>query len=314
MKELLEHHRGNDTDCTLLSVEFDDPTGYGRIKRGPGGEVTAIVEEGDASAAEKKIREINVGSYFFKAPRLFEALKRVERNQNKKEYYLTDAVGILAAEGKAGAVLTANRGETLGVNTPKDLATAEASRRAQIVEGWMERGVRFRDPATAYIDASVKIGEGTLVLPGTVVEEGSTIGKNCTIGPFARIRGGSKIADGCVIGNFVEIVRSTVGEGSQVKHLTYLGDAKIGARVNVGAGTITANYDGKTKHATVIKDGAQIGSGTVLVAPVTVGKNSKTGAGCVVTRGHDVKDGKTVAGVPARELQSSRTTSKKGRK
>jgi bifunctional UDP-N-acetylglucosamine pyrophosphorylase / glucosamine-1-phosphate N-acetyltransferase len=170
------------------------------------------------------------------------------------------------------------------------------------LDGWLEKGVRIRDPRTTVIDADVRIGRGTLIQPHTVIEEGSTIGKGCVIGPFARIRGGSKIADGAIVGNFVEVVRSTIGRASQVKHLSYLGDAEVGRSVNVGAGTITANYDGRRKHRTVIRDGARIGSGTVLIAPVTIGKNAVTGAGSVVTQGRNVPAGGVVVGVPARPL------------
>jgi bifunctional UDP-N-acetylglucosamine pyrophosphorylase/glucosamine-1-phosphate N-acetyltransferase len=302
MRGLLRHHRQYNTDCTLLSTDSDNPTGYGRIKRNSGGAVLQIVEDSEATPQERAIREINVGSYVFKADKLFKALRKVGRSPKKNEYYLTDAVGVLAEGNNAGAIRTSDPREVLGVNTPKELAAAETIRRKEIVEGWMERGVRFRDPATAYIDQTVTIGEGTVILANTVVEEGSVIGKGCVIGPFARIRGGSRIADGCTIGNFVEIVRSDIGRATQVKHLTYLGDARLGAHVNVGAGTITANYDGKLKHKTVVKDGAHLGSGTVLIAPVTIGKNAVTGAGSVVTKHSNVKDGSTVAGVPAREL------------
>lgn len=305
MRSLLRHHREHDTDCTLLSVDCDHPTGYGRVKRDSSGAVQKIVEENDATPQEKAMREINVGSYVFKAPKLFEALRKVGKNPKNKEYYLTDAVGVLAEGNSVGAIQTADPREVLGVNTPKELAAAETIRRKEIVEGWMNRGVRFRDPATAYIDQTVTIGEGTVILPNTLIEEGSVIGKGCVIGPFARIRGGSRVADGCVIGNFVELVRSDIGRATQIKHLTYLGDARVGVHVNIGAGTITANYDGKNKHKTIIKDGAHLGSGTVLIAPVTVGKNAVTGAGSVVTKNSNVKDGSTVAGVPARELQKT---------
>lgn len=173
----------------------------------------------------------------------------------------------------------------------------------RLLNQWIERGVRIRDPKTTVIDAGVEIGHDTVVLPHTVIEGRSIIGKNCMIGPFARIRGGSKIGDHCVVGNFVEIVRSKIGNHTQIKHLSYIGDAEIGSLVNIGAGTITANYDGKNKHKTIIKDKAQIGSGTILVAPVVVGQGAKTGAGSVVTKGKNVPDRAVVVGVPARELR-----------
>jgi bifunctional UDP-N-acetylglucosamine pyrophosphorylase/glucosamine-1-phosphate N-acetyltransferase len=153
------------------------------------------------------------------------------------------------------------------------------------------------------IDADVEIGQDTTLLPNTVIEQGSVVGRGCTIGPFARIRGASRIGDNSVIGNFVEIVRSKIGRNTQIKHLSYIGDAEVGSFVNIGAGTITANYDGKKKHKTVIKDRAQIGSGTILVAPVVVGREAKTGAGAVVTKKNNVPDRAVVVGVPARRLK-----------
>ena len=167
----------------------------------------------------------------------------------------------------------------------------------------MERGVTIKSPQNTTIDAGVRIGQDTVLLPGTLIEEGSVIGRKCVIGTFARIRGKSVIGDGTVIGNFVEIVRSKIGARTRVKHLSYIGDAWIGSDVNVGAGTITANYDGKAKHKTVIQDGAQIGSGTILVAPVVIGKKAKTGAGAVVTKRTRVGQKSVFVGIPARELR-----------
>ncbi len=299
---LADNHRERATDCTLLSVEAERPAGYGRIKRNPDGSVARIVEETDADAVEKKIREINVGCYVFNKEGLFAALKVVRRNPNKKEYYLTDVVEILSRTGRVEAVRTADADEVAGVNTRLELAVLEERAQQRILQRWIARGVRIRDPRSTTIDAGVEIGHDTVIFPHTVIEQGSKIGKNCQIGPFARIRGASRIEDGAVIGNFVEIVRSRIGRGTQVKHLSYIGDAEIGAGVNVGAGTITANYDGKKKHKTVIKDKAQIGSGTVLVAPVIIGRSAKTGAGSVVTKGKNVPDRGIVVGVPAKRL------------
>lgn len=302
VKELYESFIAEKADCTLLSVEFDRPKGYGRILRGPGAEVTGIVEENDATDEQRAIKEINVGCYVFGAAKLFESLKKVGRSAVKKEYYLTDVVGILAGEGRVGAVMAGCRKEVLGVNTQEELAEAEEIAQKRIIRRHMEAGVRVRRPHTVTIDADVTIGQDTTVMPGTVLEEGTAVGQGCTLGPHARIRGKSVIGSHSVIGNFVEVVRSQVGERTQVKHLSYLGDAVVGSRVNIGCGTITANYDGKNKHRTVIKDGAHIGSGTVLVAPVTVGKQAVTGAGAVVTKNKNVPDRGVVAGVPARIL------------
>ena len=303
LKRLLENHRAHQTDCTLLSVDSPAPAGYGRIKRNGSGLVERIVEDINTSLEEKNIREINVGCYVFNAKKLYSALKRVQKNPQKKEYYLTDVIEILSREGRVEAVKTEDQEEVLGVNTRVDLSRIQEIVQRRLLEGWMERGVGIRDPKSTFIDSDVKIGQDTLLLPHTVIEAGSQIGDRCVIGPFARIRGASSIGSESVIGNFVEIVRSKIGRGTQVKHLSYLGDAEVGDFVNVGAGTITANYDGKNKHKTVIRDHAQIGSGTVLVAPVTVGRAAKTGAGSVVTKGTRIKDKQIFVGVPARELK-----------
>lgn len=302
IKRLLKDHAEQESDCTLLSVELENPHSYGRIKRDPSGRMVRIIEENDAADDEKNISEINVGCYVFKKEALFEALKEIRQNPKKKEYYLTDVIEVLAGRGKVDAIVTADQEEVLGINTRQDLARMEALMQERLLIQWIEKGVRIRDPKTTTIDAEVEIGHDTVILPHTVIEDRSVIGKNCMIGPFARIRGGSKIGDGCVVGNFVEIVRSKIGNKTQIKHLSYIGDAEVGAFVNIGAGTITANYDGKNKHKTIIKDKAQIGSGTILVAPVTVGRAAKTGAGTVVPKGRNVPDRTVVVGVPARKL------------
>ena len=308
----------------MLAVELDDAAHYGRIVRLPAGqagkgtdEVEKIVEALDATEDQKAIREINVGCYVFDKKKLFEALKSLKKSPKKKEYYLTDAVELLASSGSVRAVLTADREETMGVNTRVELARAEEIVQRRLQEAWMERGVGIRDPKTTFIDSDVRLGQDTVILPHTVIEQGSVIGEACTIGPFARIRGGSQIGDGAVIGNFVEVVRSKVGRRTQIKHLSYIGDSVIGEGVNIGAGTITANYDGKAKHKTIIRDGAQVGSGTIFVAPVTMGRQAKTGAGAVITSGTNIKDRSVYVGVPAKELPArggSASGGKKGKK
>ena len=327
LRKLLNDHRVHATDCTLLSVHFENPFSYGRICRRGDGSVEKIVEENDATAAEKKLTEVNVGCYVFDSKKLFAALKCVRpatiaRHQSiggsvrdfwrtlagrpnsvKKEIYLTDAVGILTKTGRVRAVLSEDVAEAQGVNTRLDLSRIQCKMQQRLLDGWIEKGVQIRDPRTTTIDADVKIGPGTTILPNTVIEEGSRIGRDCTIGPFARIRGASSVGDGSIIGNFVELVRSKIGKKTQVKHLSYIGDAEVGHEVNIGAGTITANYDGKKKHKTIIRDKAQIGSGTVLVAPVTVGRGGRTGAGSVVAKGKNIPAGKTFVGVPAKELK-----------
>ncbi len=342
MENLLAHRVFHAADCTLLSVRLEDPSGYGRIKRAPWrargtplestghstapadvprararglprptcrepelaacGVVEKVIEHNDASPEEKVIKEINVGCYVFDSKKLFSALKLVRQNPKKKEYYLTDVIEVLAQRGKVESILTDDPEEVRGINTRMDLSILQETMQQTILKKWIDKGVRIRDPKTTTIDADVEIGVETVILPNTVIEEGARIGKNCRIGPFARIRGQSKIGDGVVIGNFVEVVRSEIGNKTYIKHLSYIGDANIGSGVNVGAGTITANYDGKKKHKTVIKDKAQIGSGTVLVAPVTVGRGAKTGAGAVVTKKTRIAAGMVFVGIPAREL------------
>jgi bifunctional UDP-N-acetylglucosamine pyrophosphorylase/glucosamine-1-phosphate N-acetyltransferase len=306
LKALLANYHEHHTDCTLLSAHFTNPTGYGRVFKTASGSVARIVEENDLKESEKSIHEINVGCYVFDSKKLFEALKKIRKNTAKKEYYLTDVVEILAENGSVESVLADNSEEVAGINTKKDLAGLEAILQKRILDRWMEEGVRIRDPKTTFVDVDVKIGQDTMLWPNTVLEQGTIIGRGCSIGPFARIRGGSRVGDGSVIGNFVEVVRSNIGQKTQIKHLSYIGDARVGSFVNIGAGTITANYDGKNKHQTVIKDGAHIGSGTVLIAPVTVGRGATTGAGAVVTKGKNVPDRAVVAGVPAKILKKGK--------
>ena len=304
LRGLLKNHRERSTDGSLLSARVADPSGYGRIRRAAGGFVERIVEETDAGPGEKAIREINAGCYVFKAGKLFDALKNLRRNAAKKEYYLTDVIALLTGNGgRVEAVEATDPAEIQGVNTRKDLALLEGVMRRRLIERCMEDGASFRDPSTTTVDAGVRIGQDTVICPHTVLEEDSVIGRGCRIGPFARIRGGSRIGDGVVIGNFVEIVRSKIGTGTQIKHLSYIGDAEIGSGVNIGAGTVTANYDGKKKHKTIVRDGAQIGSGTILIAPVVIGRKAKTGAGAVVTKNTEVPGGSVMVGIPARNMR-----------
>ena len=306
LQNLFRLHKRSGADCTLLTVHQDDPTGYGRIKRGRNGSVEKIVEDKDATPAEKAIKEVNVGAYIFYSKKLFNALKYVPRNTRKNEYYLTDVVEILAKSGKVEALLSVRSQELLGVNTRAHLSQIQEAVQKSILDFWIEKQVRIRDPKTTIIDAGVVIGRDTVILPHTVIEGGSRIGRRCVIGPFARIRGDSSIGDDSTVGNFVEVVRSKIGRGTLVKHLSYIGDAELGRDVNIGAGTITANFDGVRKHKTIVGDGAQIGSGTVLIAPVRVGKKAVTGAGCVLPKNKTVPDGGVVVGVPGRVLEGLR--------
>ena len=299
---LIAEFEKSGADGCVLSGVVGDPAGYGRIVRASSGEVTGIVEDADATPEEKAIREINTGAYIFNKEALFAALADLKPNRAKGEYYLTDTVARIASKKRFAGKAVADASEAQGINSRRDLARAETAMNERILDRWMSEGVTVRDPRTTWIGAEVTIGPDTEILPNTVIDGPAKIGRRCQIGPFARIRAGVTIGDDACIGNFVEIVRSRIGDRSLVKHLSYLGDAEIASDVNVGAGTITANFDGRSKHKTVIEEGARIGSGTVFVAPVRVGRGAKTGAGAVITRGHDVPAGETAVGIPARVL------------
>ncbi len=300
LQELIREHRRNSHSATILTAEVDNPTGYGRIlKRGNG--VLGIREELDASEAERRISEINSSIYLFNAQSLFKRLSELKKNQKKKEYYLTDAIEAFVRRGEAvGAYKIKNQNEILGVNTKRELTVAHQILNERELERHSKAGVTILDPSQTVIAKGVRIGRDTVVHPFTWIERGVVIGRKCEIGPFAKIRSGSKIEDEVVIGSFVEIVRTKVGSKTFIKHLSYLGDAQIGKKVNVGAGTITANFDGRKKNKTVVQDEVFLGCDTVLVAPVTIGKGAKTGAGSVVLARRSVPAGKTVVGIPAK--------------
>jgi bifunctional UDP-N-acetylglucosamine pyrophosphorylase/glucosamine-1-phosphate N-acetyltransferase len=305
-------------ELAVLSVDLDDPTGYGRILR-EGDGVVGIVEQKDATETQQAVREINTGVMACPAARLRGWLDNLGNDNAQGEYYLTDVVAMAVAEGVAIRGIKAdNWTEVMGINDKKQLAEAERALQARLVDDLMAAGVGFADPArvdirgklecgkdvfidvNAVFEGDVFLGDGTIVEsnnlirdsrlgPGTMVHsnchiEGATTGKSCEIGPFARLRPGADLADNVKIGNFVEVKKSTIADGSKVNHLTYIGDTEIGMRVNVGAGTITCNYDGVNKHKTTIGDGAFIGSGVMLVAPVKVGVGSTIGAGSTITK------------------------------
>ncbi len=314
LQKIVDAHRRGDYDVTVVSVEMDDPTGYGRIVKDDSGKFVKIVEEFDASEQEKKIREINTGVYIFKGSKLLEVLPKINCENRKREYYLTDAVGLLE---KVNVYRDENVEDFSGINNRIQLAQVEKIQRKRILERLMLDGVTIVDPLTTYIDASVKIGRDTIVYPMTFIEGETVIGEDCVIGPmtrivncvienqvvvnrsectgahimsgvsvgpFSRLREGTVLYPKVKIGNFVEVKNSTIGSNTKAQHLTYLGDSQIGEDVNVGAGTITCNFDGKKKNQTVIEDQVFIGSNTALVAPVKIKKGSFIAAGSTITQ------------------------------
>jgi bifunctional UDP-N-acetylglucosamine pyrophosphorylase/glucosamine-1-phosphate N-acetyltransferase len=287
----------------MLTAEPERPRGFGRIVRAKDGSVSGIVEERDASEAQRAIREVNLGVYAFDGRDLVRLLPRLSNQNAQGEYYVTDLVGLLAAEGRpVAALVLEDQREAIGVNTLEHLAEARAVLQYRILAAHLAAGVRIEDPATTYIDYGVAIGQGTRILPCTVIRSGVAIGEGCEVGPFSHLRDGAVLADGVAVGNFVEVKHSTLGREVKAKHLAYLGDATIGAGSNVGAGTITANYDGRSKHASVVGAGSSLGSGAILVAPVAIGDGAVIGAGAVLTGGTRVGDGEVWVGVPARPL------------
>ena len=300
---LIRKHKKTKAVCTFLTAVVQNSRGYGRIIRGGDGVALAIREEKDATEYEKNIAEINVGVYCFKSKILFKIIKEVKLNQKKKEFYFTDIIEILVEQGLAIETLeTEDETEGQGVNTLEDLAFAGAIIRDRILRRFMLSGVTIVDPKTTRINADVKIGTDTVINPFTVIEENVRIGSNCTIGPFTHVRPGTRIANDVCLGNFAEVSRSHLGAHCTMKHFSFLGDGRVGKGVNIGAGVVTANYDGKKKNQTRILDEAFIGSDSILVAPVKIGKKAMTGAGCVVTKGKTIPDGRVAVGVPAKIL------------
>ncbi|KAF0127011.1 MAG: bifunctional UDP-N-acetylglucosamine pyrophosphorylase / Glucosamine-1-phosphate N-acetyltransferase [Elusimicrobia bacterium] len=318
LKKLSAFYRRNRPGCVVMTAELRNPGSYGRIIRGHGGSVKAIVEASDASPAELAVKEVNSGTYFFHTPALLKALKTLRPKGPKREYYLTDTLeAILAAGGRVLAVKAADETEIAGINSRRDLAGAYKMLNKRVIEELMDKGVTVKDPGATYIEEGVKIGPDTVIYPGVHIKGATVIGSGCRIGPsgviedcriddgcevkfscylngsrlrkdsvvgpFAHLRPGADIGPSAKVGNFSEVKKSRVGRGSKVPHLSYVGDTTMGEKVNVGAGTITCNYDGKNKHRTVIGDGVFIGSNTNLVAPVKLGKGSLIAAGSTIT-------------------------------
>jgi bifunctional UDP-N-acetylglucosamine pyrophosphorylase/glucosamine-1-phosphate N-acetyltransferase len=335
LKKLLEKQKKNKGPLTMLTLRQKEARGFGRVKRNPSGEPVSIIEEAEASAIDLNIDELNVGAYCFQADWLWPALKKLKPSAKKKEYYLTDLLEIAATNGEhVETVELEDAVEAIGINNREHLAEAEAALRNRINKHWMLEGVTLIDPGSTYIDSGVMIGQDTVVLPNTMLMGNTAIGEDCIvgpntvirssrvgnacrieaavvelaviedsvdIGPFAHLRKGAHLGEGVHMGNFGEIKNSTLSPGVKMGHFSYIGDATIGANVNIGAGTITANYDGEKKNPTVIESDVFIGSDTMLVAPLHIGKGARTGAGSVVTK--DVPPHTVVVGVPARAIR-----------
>jgi bifunctional UDP-N-acetylglucosamine pyrophosphorylase/glucosamine-1-phosphate N-acetyltransferase len=318
IERLLNHHKAASAAATLLTAIVDNPAGYGRVLR-QRGRVARIVEDRDATDDQKKINEIGTSVYCFDARRLWSALAEVRSDNDQGEYYLTDVVAILSRAGATvEAVTVADPSEAQGVNDRKQLAAVAVVQRRRILDRLMEGGVTIVDPASTYIEDTVTIGPDTVVQPQTVIEGATVIGSECvigagshvsgsrladrvvlkpysiieeaaidedaTLGPFCHLRPGCHIGAGAEIGNFAELKKSRVGKKTKIHHVSYTGDATLGERVNVGAGTITCNYDGQRKHQTVIGDGVFVGTNSSLVAPLTIGEGAYVAAGSVITR------------------------------
>ncbi|MFH0763281.1 MAG: NTP transferase domain-containing protein [Candidatus Omnitrophota bacterium] len=302
LKKLLKYHIENKVDATLLSVQLNKPAGYGRLLRDKYYTVRQIVEENDANDAQKQIKEVNTGIVCFNKEKLSSLLTGLKPNSRKKEYYLTDIIKAFYEKGYlVDAVKAEDADEAMGVNSRVDLSRANAFMQQRIIKGLMEQGITVVSPEHTFINYGAKIGRDTVIYPFTVIESDVKIGKRCFIGPFAHLRQNTVLEDDVVAGNFIETVRSRLGAGTLAKHFSYIGDSRIGRKVNIGAGSVSANFDGKKKNLTVIDNGAFIGSNTVLVAPVKIGRAAVTGAGSAVTR--DVPANTVVVGVPARALK-----------
>ena len=333
LARLATEHRLGDAAATVLTARVADPTGYGRVVRDKHDLVARIVEHRDATEEEAAIEEINTSIYCFRRTLLAPALRRLVPENVQREYYLTDAIEVLRSAGhKVLAHVATDPAEAIGVNDREQLAAAEAELRSRINAAWMREGVTMVDPSRTYVDASVELEPDVRLLPGTILEgrtvvgAGSVVGPDsrlvdaivgervtiatsvvldaevgddCTVGPFAYLRPGTRLAAGVKVGTFVETKNADIGEGTKIPHLSYVGDADVGPGSNLGASTITANYDGRQKHRTKIGRGVHTGVHTSLRAPVELGDGAATGAGSVVT--HDVAAGDLVKGVPARK-------------
>lgn len=334
LQKLVTAQQANTGPISILTVSHDNPRGFGRILRNPDGSVAAIIEENQATWEQLQIKELNVGAYCFEAKWLWDSLHKVQLSP-KGEYYLTDTIELaVKARLSVQAIEMDDFSETIGVNTRVHLSEAEAAMRRRINERHMLAGVTLIDPTSTYIEAQVSIGQDTVIWPNTYLLGNTSIGENCQIGPsshirstrigngckvlmsvteeavledhvdmgpFARLRKGAHLLDGVHMGNFGEVKDSTLGPDVKMGHFSYIGNATIGSGTNIGAGTITCNFDGEKKHPTIIGQDVFIGSDTMLVAPVTLGDGARTGAGAIVTK--NVAADTLVVGMPARAIK-----------
>jgi bifunctional UDP-N-acetylglucosamine pyrophosphorylase/glucosamine-1-phosphate N-acetyltransferase len=325
LQALIDLHQRTRAAATLLSAKLVDPTGYGRVIRDRDGRVQRIVEEKDGSPEERQVQEINA---------LRDGLRALSPDNARGEYYLTDTIGWMLSHGRTVSALVVAADEAMGINSRQDLAAAETVMRQRLLASLMDAGVTVMDPATTYVHAGVTVGPDTTLHPQSYLEGATIVGARCTvgphahlmdatledrvtviestvtqssvgegtrIGPYSHIRPGCRVGRDVEIGNFAELKNAAVGNGTKVHHMSYLGDVTVGARVNIGAGTVVCNFDGKRKHHTIIEDEAFIGSDTMLVAPLHIGRAAVTGAGSVVTK--DVPAGGVAVGVPARVIR-----------
>ncbi len=284
LKKLIKKSIEDKEYATLLTAKYDNPTGYGRILRDIGGSVKAIVEEKDATEIQKTIKEINAGVYCFDIQELLKVLKELKPNNAQDEYYLTDVIKIMNEKGlKTGAIIVEDNTEILGINDRKQLETVTKVLQKRINNEHMANGVTIEDSSNTYIYDDVIIGRDTVIHPNTTIKSNVEIGEDCEIGPNSYIREGCKLANNVKIGSFVELKKTIVGEGTKIPHLSYIGDCEVGAKTNIGCGTITCNYDGFNKSKTIIGDKAFIGSNVNLVAPVQIGDNAFVAAGSTIT-------------------------------
>lgn len=287
LKKFVDFHISSKSDLTVMSTIFENPTNYGRIIREPDNTLKCIVEEKDATPEQKAVKEVNAGIYLLNWAKIKPAFSQLTSNNAQGEYYLTDIIAWGKQEKlNVNAYVLENSDEIFGINSRKNLAEAARIMNLRKLNDLMDNGVTIVDPSSTWISEDTQIGADTIVYPSTYIEGSNKIGKNCKIGPCAHLRGNVEIADNCKIGNFVEVKNSKIDHNTNAGHLSYIGDSELGAHINIGAGTITANYNPltKVKSKTVLKDNVKIGSNTVLVAPVELKEGANVGAGSVITK------------------------------